>query len=271
VNDETYPQIEPLVDALREKLRRCDPASLSNALLKRGLRNTFLNGLSPVSLSQPRIVGPAFTLRFIPAREDLDTMKIYERDDSVHRLAIEQCSPGAVLIMATGGDVRSSSMGDMMALRLKVRGVAGVVSDGGFRDTPGIVATGLPCFQKQASGPATPITLHPVELNAPVGCAGVAVYPGDVIVGDTSGVVVVPRELAEAVAAEVDAAGDYETFVAAHLRRGRSIFGLFPATPESRAEYEAWVAEGRPDLEGSNESDLRSRSVRGEVGVAKLA
>jgi regulator of RNase E activity RraA len=249
VNGKTYPQLEPLVDELREKLLRCDPAGLSNALLKRGLRNTFLNDVSPLSLNQPRIVGPAFTLRFIPAREDLDTMTIYDRNDSLHRRAIEECTRGAVLVMATGGDVRSSSMGDMMALRLKVRGVAGVVSDGGFRDTPGIVETGLPCFQKQASGPATPITLHPVDLNAPIGCAGVAVYPGDIIVGDTSGVVVVPRELAEVVATEVGAAGDYETFAAAHIRRGRSLFGLFPATPESRAEYESWVAKGRPNLE----------------------
>jgi len=251
MSSNAYPQIEPLPDVLRETLLRCDPASLSNALLKRGFRNTFLNGLSPVSSDQPRMVGPAFTLRFIPAREDLDTMAIYARDDGLHRRAIEECTPGAVLVMGTGGEVRSSSMGDMMARRLKVRGVAGVVSDGGFRDTPGIAETGLPCFQRQASGPATPITLHPVEFNAPIGCAGVAVYPGDVIVGDATGAVVIPRHLVEEVAAEVDAAGDYETFVAAHVRRGRSLFGLFPATPESRTEYEAWVAAGRPDLNES--------------------
>jgi regulator of RNase E activity RraA len=249
MNRNTYPQIEPLSNALREKLMRCDPASLCNALLKRGLRNTFLTGLSPVSSDQPRMVGPAFTLRFIPAREDVDTMAIYARDDGLHRRAIEECPAGAVLVMDTGGDIRSSSMGDMMALRLRVRGVAGVVTDGGYRDTPGIAETGLPCFQRQDSGPATPITLHPVEFNAPIGCAGVPVYPGDAIVGDPSGIVVIPRELAEEVATEVEAAGDYETFVAAHIRRGRSMFGLFPATPESRAEYETWAADGRPNLE----------------------
>ncbi len=140
-------------------------------------------------------------------------------------------------------------MGDMMALRLQVRGVAGVVTDGGFRDAPGIRNVGLPCFQARSSGPATPIALSPVEFDVPVGCAGVAVYPGDVIVGDAEGVVCIPRHLVDEVAVEAAGNADYEVFVAAHLQRGRSIFGLFPATPESRAEYEQWVAAGRPSLE----------------------
>ena len=231
----------------RERLARSGAANLSNALLKRGLRNTFLLGLTPVSPTQPAMVGPAFTLRFIPAREDIDSLALYSREDSVHRRAIEECPAGSVLVMSTGGDVRASSMGDMMALRLHMRGVAGVVSDGGFRDTPGVQASGLPCFQRQASGPATPITLHPVELDVPIGCAGVAIYPGDIMVGDAEGVVAIPRALADEVAAEAHAAVDYEVFVALALRRGRSIFGLFPATAESRAEYERWVTAGRPE------------------------
>ena len=113
----------------------------------------------------------------------------------------------------------------------------------------GIRSTGLPCFQRETSGPATPITLHPVEFDAPIGCAGVAVYPGDIVVGDAEGVVVIPRDLADEVADEAFAAVQYEEFAAAHLRRGRSIFGLFPATPESKAEYERWVAAGRPSLD----------------------
>lgn len=239
---------EPLSDATREKLRASGSSNLSNSLLKRGLRNTFLLGLQPLAPDQPAMAGPAFTLRFIPAREDLDSMALYQREDSLHRRAIEECPPGAVLVMSTGGDTRVSCMGDMMALRLKVRGVAGVVTDGGYRDTPGIRATGLPCFQRVSSGPATPITLHPVEFNAPIGCAGVAVYPGDVVVGDAEGVVVIPRHLADEVAEEAYAAVDYEAFVAAHIRRGHSIFGLFPATPESRGEYDRWVAAGRPPI-----------------------
>ena len=236
-----------LSEATRGKLARCGAAAVANALLKRGFRNTFVLGMKPVAPGQPPLIGPAFTLRFIPAREDLDSMALYARNDNLHRRAIEECDPGAVLVLATGGDARASSMGDMMALRLKLRGVAGAITDGGFRDAPGIRDTGLPCFQAQDSGPATPIWLHPVEFNAPVGLGGVAVYPGDVILGNEEGVVVIPAHLADEVAEECIEVAGYETFVQRELKRGRSIFGLFPATPESRAEYENWVAKGRPE------------------------
>jgi len=236
-----------LSDVARAKLAHCGAAAVANALLKRGFRNTFVLGMKPVAPGRSPLIGPAFTLRFIPAREDLDSMAIYARNDSVHRRAIEECPPGAVLVLATGGDARASSMGDMMALRLKMRGVAGAITDGGFRDAPGIRDTGLPCFQVQDSGPATPIWLHPVEFGAPVGLGGVAVYPGDVILGNEEGVVVIPAHLADEVAEECLDVAAYEAFVSRELKRGRSIFDLFPATPESRAEYDAWVAQGRPE------------------------
>ena len=241
-------EFEPLTDQTRERLARCGAATLSNALLKRGFRRTFLLGLHPVAPDQPVLIGPAWTLRFIPAREDKDSMALYATSESLHRRAIEECPSSAVLVMSTGGDTSASCMGDMMALRLKVRGVAGVVTDGGYCDTLGVRATGLPCFQREPSGPATPIALHPVDFNAPVGCAGVAIYPGDIIFGDAEGVVVIPRHLVEEVAEECAGVADYEAFVAMHIQRGRSIFGLFPATPESRLEYEDWVAAGRPAL-----------------------
>lgn len=235
-----------LPESTRTALAKSGSAGIANCLLKRGMRNTFAVGLQPVAQKQPVLVGPAFTLRFIPAREDLDTMAIYASNESLHRRAIEECPPDAVLVFAPGGDNSASVMGDMMAMRLKARGVSGVVTDGGFRDTPGICATGLPCFQRAPSGPATPIKLHPVEFNVPVGLAGVPVYAGDIIVGDAEGVVVIPRYLVDEVAAEAAANADYETFVSAHVAKGRSIFGLFPATPESRQEYEQWVAAARP-------------------------
>jgi Demethylmenaquinone methyltransferase len=239
----------PVSEPVRAQLARSGSANIANCLLKRGLRNTMLLGLSPLAPGQPVLVGPAWTVRFIPAREDLDTMALYATRESMHRRAIEECPAGAVLVLAPGGDARASVMGDMMALRLKVRGVEGVVTDGGYRDAPGIRGTGLPCFQARDSGPATPIALSPVEFQVPVGLAGVAVYPGDVIVGDAEGVVCIPAALVEEVAGEAAANADYEVFVAAHLRHGRSIFGLFPATAQSRAEYEQWVAAGRPPLE----------------------
>lgn len=237
--------LDPLV---RERLGQCGAATLANALLKRGLRNTFLLGVAGLSAEQTPLVGPAYTLRFIPAREDIDSLALYGRTDSLHRRAIEECPPGAVLVMATEGNARASVMGDLMAARLTARGVAGVVTDGGFRDVPGIRRTGLPCFQRATSGPATPVALHPTELDVPVGCAGVAVYPGDIIVGDGEGVVVIPRHLADEVCNEAFAAAAYEQFAALHIERGRSIFGLFPATPESSAEYQAWIAAGRPPI-----------------------
>jgi len=239
----------PLHADIREKLARSGASNISNCLLKRGLRNTFLTGIQPLSDKQPVMVGRAFTVRFIPAREDLDSMALYARDDSLHRRAIEECPPGSVLVLAAGGDNRAAIMGDMMALRLQVRGVAGVLTDGGYRDVPGIRDTGLPCFQRETSGPATPIWLHPVEFNTPVGCAGVAIYPGDVIVGDGEGVVVIPQHLLEEIAIEAAANADYERFAAAHVRNGRSIFGLFPATDESKQEYQKWLTAGCPNIE----------------------
>jgi regulator of RNase E activity RraA len=238
-----------LSERSRSQLARSGSANIANCLLKRGLRNTMLLGLLPLSPEQPVLVGPAWTVRFVPAREDLDTMALYATEQSLHRRAIEECPPGAVLVLAPGGEMRASVMGDMMALRLKVRGVEGAITDGGFRDAPGIRTAGLPCFQVRNSGPATPIALSPCEFQVPVGVAGVAVYPGDVIVGDAEGVVCIPAHLVEEVAVEAAANADYEVFVAAHLQRGRSIFGLFPATAASRVEFDQWVAAGRPPLE----------------------
>lgn len=235
--------------ATQEKLKKVGTANVANALLKRGFKNVYLLGLSPISQNQERLVGPAYTLRFMPSREDIDTMANYGRDDNLHRRAVEECPPGHVLVIDTGGCVRSAAAGDLMALRMRQRRVAGVVTDGGFRDTPAVRETGLPAYQRQSAPPATPIAMHPVELNGPVGCAGVAIYPGDVLVGDAEGVVVIPHHLVDEIADEALDAVEYEHFAAEHIARGRSIFGLFPATPESRKEYDGWVAAGRPALE----------------------
>ena len=230
----------------REMLARAGIAAIANALLRRGLRNVYLTCLLPASQDQSAMVGPAYTLRFIPAREDIDSMATYARSDNLHRRAIEECPVGSVLVIDTQGENRVSSAGDMMAARLVARGAAGLVTDGGFRDVVGIVQTGLPAYQRGPSTPATPIALHPVEVNVPIGCAGVAIYPGDVMVGDANGVVAVPAQMADEVAREAYETMQYEEFVELQLGRGRSLFGLFPSTPESTKEYQAWVAAGRP-------------------------
>lgn len=222
------------------RLKRVSVSTLTNCLLRRGLRNQFMHGVQPLAHGLPNMVGPAFTLRFIPSREDLDTMANYQLDTHVQRRAMEECPPGAVLVVDSRGDSRSASAGDLLIGRLKARGCAGIVTDGGYRDLPGIIRTGLPAYQRQTASPATPITLHPADLNLPIGCAGVAVYPGDVIVGDTEGVVVIPADLADEIAVEALQAAEYEEFAEEKIAEGRSIFGLFPATEESRREYEIW-------------------------------
>ncbi len=233
----------------RAALMKSSTANLANALLKRGFRNTLMLGINPLSPGQPKMIGPAFTLRFIPSREDIDTMDAYSRDDNKHRGVMEICPKGSVLVIDAFGNTRASSMGDMMALRLKTRGVEGVVTDGGFRDVPAFIKIGLPAFQQRSAAPATPLSMHPLEWNVPIGCAGVCVYPGDIIVGDGDGVVVIPRYLVDEVAHEAAEAEMYEEFVAWHLERGRSLIGLFPANVASKEEYNRWVKEGRPALE----------------------
>jgi len=241
--------LPPLAPATRDALMRVGTANIANALLRHGLRNAYMLGIAPLSAEQPQMVGPAFTLRFIPSREDIDTLANYSRTDNLHRRAIEECPSGYVLVIGTSGDASASSAGDLMTARLKKRGVAGIVTEGGFRDTPAIRKTHLPAYQYRTAPPATPIGMHPVELNCPIGCAGVAVYPDDVLVGDGEGVVVIPRHLVDEVAVEALAAVEYEAFAEIQIARGRSIFEVFPATPESRREYERWVAAGRPAQE----------------------
>lgn len=242
-----------LDDGVRRTLLRVGTANVANALLARGFRNVMMQGVSSLADGQEKLVGPAYTLRFIPAREDLDDMENYARDDNLHRLAIEQCPSGAVLVIDAFGSSDAASMGDLMAERLRFRGVAGVVTDGGFRDTEGIRATGLPAYQRSTAAPATPIRMHPIAVDEPIGCAGVAIYPGDVLVGDGDGIVVIPGHLTPEVAEAALAAVEYEEFASAEIRRGRSILGLFPATQDSRREYERWVAAGRPGTKGPTE------------------
>lgn len=241
------PPVVSLTERTRDLLAQCGASTIANVLLQRhGLRGSYLLGLSAVRPGLPRMVGPAYTLRFIPSREDIDTMANYQRDDNPHRRAIEECPSGHVLVIDAGGSTRSSSAGDIMVARLAQRGAKGIVTDGGFRDTPSIARIGLPAFQRETAPPATPIALHPLELDGPIGCAGVAVYPGDVIVGDDEGVVAIPSHLAAEVAEAAFEQTQYELFVETQIPRGRPLYGLFPGTTESRADYDRWVAAGRP-------------------------
>lgn len=221
----------------RAHLQQAGTPNVANRLLRRGLRNVVMHGIAPLQQDQPKLIGEAFTLRFIPAREDLDSMKNYGLETNLHRRAIEECPPEKVLVIDALDDTRASAMGDMMARRLAHRGAAGVVTNGGFRDAGGILGTGLPCYHRQSAVPATPIHLHPVAIDEPVGVGGVAVYPGDVIFGDADGVVVIPAELAAEVAAEAADDAAYEVFAAEKIAEGRTLFEVFPATEDSYREF----------------------------------
>ena len=235
-----------LTDEVIISLRESGTATIANILFNQGFKNTCMSGLAPLTKDQNYFAGPAYTLRFIPSREDLDSLKNYTRDDNLHRRAVEECPPGSVLVIDAMDCLEASSAGDMMALRLTARGVAAMVTNGGFRDSAGIVKSGLPAFHRRSALPATPIALHPQELNVPIGCDGVAIYPNDIIVGDGEGVVVIPQHLAGEVARTAPAAAEYEEYVQLQIREGKSIFGLFPATQESLRDFQEWKEAGKP-------------------------
>ncbi|HKT72056.1 MAG TPA: hypothetical protein VJQ47_04150 [Steroidobacteraceae bacterium] len=231
--------------ATRELLKRCPVSAITTVMTRLGLRSAFMSEVRPISPDQPTMVGQAFTLRYIPAREDIDTMAAVSRDDALQRRALEHCPEGYVLVIDARGDTRTACAGDMFLTRLKQRGCAGVVTDGGLRDVGPIRALGFPAFLKGSAAPPTFLAHHPVDMDVPIGCGGVAVYPGDVVVGDCDGVVVIPLDRAEEVAEGAIAIVEYDEFVEAQLAQGRSLIGLYPATAESRREYETWRATRR--------------------------
>ncbi len=236
-----------LGEACRETLEGVSTATLTTCLFKRGFRNCFLQNVHPVNPAAGPMVGEAYTLRFIPAREDIDVLDAYRDPDHPQRFAVEHCPPGRVLVIDSRGDARAASAGDILLTRLMVRGVAGIVTDGGFRDTPEIARLPFPAYHQRPSAPTGPILHHAADVQQPIGCGGVAVYPGDVIVGDGEGVVVLPRHLAEEIAEEAAEMTLYEEWVGQQVRGGRALPGLYPASEESRRQFEAWrKARERP-------------------------
>ena len=228
----------------RDALLRVGTSTLTGLLNRRGLRSMFMQDVWPVRPDIPRMVGIAFTMRFIPSREDKDGPTSSSRS-MVQPQAMEECPPGHVLMIDSRGDSRAASAGDLYIGRLKARGGAGIVTDGGFRDTNGVFRTGLPAYHRRASSPPSPIAHRPVDLQLPIACGGVAVYPGDIVVGDRDAVLVIPPDIVEAVAQEALTAYEYEEWAELEVRKGRSLKGLFPAAgDQAKADYEAWKKAG---------------------------
>lgn len=223
------------------KLKTVSTPTLATALYKRGLRNQFIQDVKPLNPSLPTMVGEAFTLRYMPAREDRNPITVFQNPEHPQRKAVEICPPGAVLVMDSRKDARAASAGSILISRLMVRGVAGVVTDGGFRDSGEIAQLKIPAFHSRPSAP-TNLTLHEaIDINVPIGCGDAAVFPGDVIVGDADGVMVIPAEIADEIATEAVEMTAFEDFVTEQVLGGRSIKGLYPATdPQTKVDFEAW-------------------------------
>ncbi|WP_215908833.1 ribonuclease activity regulator RraA [Phreatobacter stygius] len=225
----------------RDKLKGVSTATLCTALFKRGLRNQFIQDVHPLNPALGNMVGEAFTLRYIPAREDLNPLSVFLDRSHPQRKAVEECPPGAVMVIDSRKDARAASAGGILVSRLMKRGVAGVVTDGGFRDSPEIATLSIPAYHHRPAAP-TNLTLHQaLDINVPIGCGDVAVWPGDVVVGDGEGVVVIPADIADAIADEAVEMTAFEDFVTEKVLEGRSILGLYPPTDEqSKIDFAAW-------------------------------
>jgi regulator of RNase E activity RraA len=227
--------------ATRQKLKHVSVATLCTALFKRGLRNQFIQDVHPLNSSHENMVGEAFTLRYMPAREDLNQISVFQDRSHPQRKAVEECPPDAVMVIDSRKDPRAASAGSILVTRLMVRGCAGIVTDGGFRDAPEIARLAIPAYHNRPSAP-TNLTRHQaIDINVPIGCGDAPVFPGDIIVGDAEGVVVIPHHIADEIADEAIEMTAFEDFVAEQVQGGRSILGLYPATdPDVAALFAEW-------------------------------
>ncbi len=225
----------------RERLHRVSTATLTTALFKRGLRNVFIQDVHPIGHDGKNMVGEAYTLRYMPSREDLDTLEGFRDPNHPQRKAVEQCPAGHVLVIDSRKDARAASAGSILVSRLMRRGAAGIVTDGGFRDTPVIADLPFAAYHSRPSAP-TNLTLHrAVDIDVPIGCGDVPVFPGDIMVGDGEGVAVIPAGIANEIAEEAHEMTAFEDFVEEEVLAGQTIVGLYPATKDETIEkFKAW-------------------------------
>ncbi|MEQ1649472.1 MAG: ribonuclease activity regulator RraA [Hyphomicrobiaceae bacterium] len=231
----------PLSSATRDKLKTVSTATLATALFKRGFRTQMIQGAQPLRTGKPTMVGEAYTLRYMPAREDRNPVSVFANRAHPQRKAVEECPPGAVFVIDSRKDARAASAGSILVTRLQVRGVAGIVTDGGFRDAAEIGALAMPSFHVRPSAP-TNLTIHEaIEINGPIGCGDAPVFPGDIVVGDDDGCIVIPAHIADEIADEAIEMTAFEDFVTEKVREGRSILGLYPATEDqTKIDFAAW-------------------------------
>ena len=223
----------------RETLEGISTATLTTVLLKKGLRNVWIRGAFPKQPGQKRVAGTAFTLRFVPAREDLATPASWASPIST-RTAIEAMEEGVICVADANGVTDAGIFGDILCARMAYRKVGALITDGVMRDMEGVLATGLPVWCAGAAAPASVAGLTFVNWGEPVGCGGVAIFPGDAIVADGDGAVVIPQALlAEVVEAAVEQEAQ-EAWIINEVNSGVPLPGLYPPNDENKARYAAW-------------------------------
>lgn len=240
-------RLPALPPGVMEQLSGISSGTLTTQLLKRGLRQCFLVGLKPINPHAARFVGGAFTMRMIPAREDIDTFDTitpFPNHNNLQWEAAEQIEKGDVLVIDSRNEVRAGTGGSILLARMKVRGAAGVVTDGALRDGSEIAALNFPAFARQVTATSRLSYHHTADLQVPISCAGVAVYPGDILVGGPDGVTVIPRHLAEEIAHDGTKQDQLEAYIALRITAGESLYGVYPPTKQTRADFAAWMRAG---------------------------
>ncbi len=236
--------MENSASLIREHFKKTGTATIATCLFKKGLKNQYIQHVVPLKKMIEPMVGQAYTLRYIPAREDLNTIDVFKDPKHLQRVAVETCPKDHVLVIDSRANARAASAGSILANRLMTRGVAGMVTDGGFRDAAEIADLDFPSFHQRPSAP-TNLTLHQaIAVNEPIGCGDVAVFPGDYIVGDNDGVMVIPQHLAREVAEECLLMEAYEAFVLEKVTSGSPVIGLYPLTDSRlKAAFEQWLRQ----------------------------
>ena len=223
-------------------LSQITTATITTLLLKKGLRNVWMRGTIPLNPGQPRLVGQAFTLRFVPAREDLATPESWSKPIST-RAAIEAMPEGCIAVADAMGVTDAGIFGDILCARIRKKGVAALVTDGVVRDVAGVRATGLPVWCQGAAAPPSVAGLTFVNWNEPIGCGGVAVFPDDVVVVDDDGAVLIPQAFVEEMVATAPEQERLEGWLMSEVEKGASLPGLYPPNAENKARYEAWKSK----------------------------
>ena len=237
MNDTSALTIDP---GMLTRLAKVSTATIAMQLYNRGYRRCYLNGVKPLHPGTASFVAPAFTLRNIPMREDVDDTTILGDPEYPQRNAIETTPAGYCLVNDACSNVTAGTIGDILAERLRVRGVTAVVTDGAVRDSGDLEAIDFPIYCASRAAPASLSGLYAVEVQVPIGCAGVAIFPGDIMAGDKDGVVVIPNALANEIAEDAPNQERYEQFVREEVTKGRSIVGLYPASDKSLSDYKKW-------------------------------